>query len=94
MSRENWALIKRNKNFNVNVYRRGLSFLIFVLFLNVGMGVLIAYIYLHQPERDFYATSGVAAPIQLTVMLAANMSSQPMLPPDPPMDDGARIIPQ
>jgi intracellular multiplication protein IcmM len=94
MSRENWALIKRNKNFNVNVYRRGLSFLIFILFLNVGMGALIAYIYLHQPERDFYATSGVAAPIQLTVMLAANMSSQPMLPPDPPMDDGARIIPQ
>ncbi|RUR12247.1 type IVB secretion system protein IcmM/DotJ [Legionella sp. km772] len=94
MSKETWALIKQNKSFNKNAYRRGLTFLIFSLFLNIGLGVLISYIHLNEPPRDFYATSGVTAPIQLNPMDEANQSSQPLLDPDPPTDDRERIIPQ
>ena len=94
MSKKIWMLIKQNKNFNVNVYRRGLTFLFLALFFNIGLGVLIAYIHLNQPVHDFYATSGVTAPIQLDPMDSPNTSSQPLLEPDPPTDDRERIIPQ
>ncbi len=94
MSRNTWDVIKLNKNFNVNVFRRGLSFLIFGLLLNIGLGVLIFYIYINEPERDFYATSGIAPPVKLQPMLTRNMTSHPLLEPDPSMDDGVRPIPQ
>lgn len=94
MGRSVWAQIKLSKNFNVNVYRRGLSFLIVALLISVLITVLIAYIYLNEPERDYYATSGVAPPIKLQSMPTPNMSSQPLLAPDPPTDDGQRVIPQ
>lgn len=94
MSRNTWDLIKLNKNFNVLIYRRGLSILIISLFFNVLMGMLIFYIYINQPERDYYATSGITSPVQLTALMKQNMSSQPLLLPDPPTDEGIRAIPQ
>ncbi|KTD55419.1 type IVB secretion system protein IcmM/DotJ [Legionella quateirensis] len=94
MSRENWLLIKRNKNFNVNIYRSGLVVLILSLLMSTIIGVLIFYVYLHQPERDYYATSGVTPPIKLTSMPTPNESSVPLLEPDPPTDDVPRVIPQ
>ncbi|MDI1352326.1 MAG: type IVB secretion system protein IcmM/DotJ [bacterium] len=94
MSKETWSLIKLNKNFNVHVYRRGLSMLIVSLLLSAIVGALMFYEYLKLPERDYYATSGITSPVQLTSMLAPNMTSKPLLDPDPPLDDGNRVIPQ
>ena len=94
MSRETWALIKNNKNFNVHVYRRGITLLIGSLCLSGLFSVLMFYEYLDQPERDYYATSGVTSPIKLTSMLTPNNSPQALLEPDPPPDDAPRVIPQ
>ena len=94
MSRETWALIKRNKNFNVHVYRRGLLLLILSLILSCIFGLLMFHIYINQPERDFYATSGITPPIKLSPLLARNESSKALLDPDPPTDDVQRVIPQ
>lgn len=94
MSRERWAVIKNNKSFHVNIFRRGLVSLIISLGLSCILGILLFYVYLSRPERDFYATSGVTPPIKLTPMLNPNMSSQALLPPDPPTDDKERLIPQ
>lgn len=94
MSKQTWTLIKQNKNFNVRIYRLGLTLLYFALLFNIVLGILIAYVHLHQPERDFYATSGVAPPVQLKPLASANMGPEPLLEPDPPTDERERIIPQ
>jgi intracellular multiplication protein IcmM len=94
MGRSAWAQIKLSKNFNVNVYRRGLIVLIFSLSLSSLIILLIAYIYINEPERDYYATSGIAPPVKLKSMPTPNMSSQPLLNPDPPTDNEQRVIPQ
>ncbi|WP_241480540.1 type IVB secretion system protein IcmM/DotJ [Legionella norrlandica] len=64
------------------------------LVLSCGLATLIYYLHVHEPERDFYATSGIAPPIQLKPMLTPNMSSEPLLEPDPPNNDSERVIPQ
>lgn len=94
MSRETWYQIKHNKNFNVHVYRRGLTFIVFSLFLSSAIGLLMFYLYLNQPERDYYATSGIAPPIKLNALSAPNETSNALLPPDPPTDEVQRLIPQ
>lgn len=94
MGRETWELAKSSKNFYVNSYRRGLITLIISSVVNCIFGALIAYIHLTEPERDFYATSGVAPPIQLTPLLAPNFSSSALLPPDPSAESEDKLIPQ
>ncbi len=94
MNRESWSLIKNSKLFNVNVYRRGLSALIISLGLSCFLGVLLFYIYITEPERDYYATNGVAPPVKLTSMATRNMSSRALLDPDPPTDLEEKVIPQ
>jgi intracellular multiplication protein IcmM len=94
MSRSTWAQIKLRRYFNVNVYRRGLTVLIGSLLLSVLMTIVIAYMYLNEPERDYYATSGIAPPVKLQPMVTPNMTTQPMLKSDPEMDDEQRVIPQ
>lgn len=94
MSRENWGLIKTHKNFNIHVYRRGITLLLISLSLSALLGLAIFYIYLHEPERDYYATSGITAPVKLTARLAANNTSTPLLESDPINDDDIKVIPQ
>lgn len=95
MSRETWEVIKSSKNFYVNSYRRGLIALIISLLINCILGLLIAYIHLTEPERDFYATSGVTPPIQLTPLPTPNYSPSALLPPDPPAEnEEEKLIPQ
>ena len=94
MSRESWALIQRNKNFNVHGYRRGLSFIISSLIISCLIMMLTAYIYLHQPIQSFYATNGITPPIKLNALSAPNTSSQALLDPDPPVDQVIKVIPQ
>lgn len=94
MSRETWSLIKKSKRFDVNVYRRGLGALIVSLLLSCILGLAMFYIHLTEPERDFYATSGVAPPIKLTPMATPNYSAQALLPPDPPSESEDKLIPE
>lgn len=94
MSRNAWALTKQNKNFNVVIFRRGLTALILSLLVSVITVVVMFYIYIHRPEPDFYATNGATPPIMLEALSAPNQSSTALLPPDPPTDDGVRVIPQ
>jgi intracellular multiplication protein IcmM len=94
MNRESWDLIKNNKNFDVNVYRRGLIALILSLTSSTILGLILFYIYITEPERDYYATNGATPPVKLTSMASPNMSSQALLPPDPPTDEVEKVIPQ
>jgi len=94
MSREAWALIKQNKNFNVHVFRRGLFVLIISLGVSCFFGIIMFIIYLSEPENDYYATSGVTSPIKLKSMPAPNESSTPLLEADPVSNDGEKVIPQ
>ncbi|KTD05936.1 IcmM (DotJ) [Legionella gratiana] len=94
MSRETWNLIKKSKRFDVNVYRRGIVALIVSLILSCVLCLSLLYMYLSEPERDFYATSGIAPPIKLSPMLSPNYSAQALLPPDPPSDSEDKLIPE
>jgi intracellular multiplication protein IcmM len=62
--------------------------------LSIVFGVFISKIYLQEPERDYYATDGITPPIQLTPMFTPNMSSHPLLDPDPVGVTEAKVIPQ
>ncbi|TAL63500.1 MAG: phosphoesterase [Legionella sp.] len=94
MSRNSWAQIKENKNFNVLIYRRGLMALVFSLGLSCLLVLLIFNRYLARPNPDYYATNGALPPIMLTALPAPNMSSTSLLPPDPPNDERVKVIPQ
>lgn len=94
MSRETWNIIKDSKLFYVRTYRRGGTWLVVSLCLNLLMGLTIYYLHLHQPERDYYATSGIIPPIELKAMAEPNYSATPLLPPDQTSDDEQRVIPQ
>lgn len=94
MNRETWNIIKNSKNFNVRVYRRGVTVLIGSLVLNFVLGILIFYQHLKLPERDYYATSGVTPPILLKPMLTRNYKPVALLDPDPPIDNVEKVIPQ
>lgn len=94
MNRESWDLIKNSKIFNVSVYRRGLTAVIISLTLSCILGILLFYIYISEPERDYYATNGVTPPVKLTSMGTPNMSSRALLDPDPPTDLAEKLIPQ
>ncbi len=94
MSKDDWEIIKQNKDFYVLIYRRGLSALICFLILSCVIVLLIFFKYLSLPEPDYYATNGATPPIMLKALLEPNMSSTALLPPDPPSDDMVRVIPQ
>ncbi len=94
MSREKWKLIKRKKGFYINTYRKLESILVFLVALNVVLGLAVTKVYFDQPERHFYATNGVGAPEELTAMDEANMTSVPLLPDDPVDEGENKVIPQ
>lgn len=94
MNREKWDLIKNSKMFNVNILRRGLMALIFSLTLSLAFALLLFYMYLTEPERDYYATNGETPPLKLKMLTSPNMSSQALLEPDPPTEEENRLIPQ
>lgn len=94
MSREKWELIKHAKNFNVRIFRKGTTTLIGSLIVNVLLVIMIFYVYINQPLRDFYATNGEMPPIKLTAMLEENKKSTALLPPDPPEENVQKEIPE
>ena len=89
-----WNTIKHSKAFYSHTYRMAGTVIIISLALNLLMGLIIYYLYFHQPERDFYATSGITPPIKLQPMEQANNSATPLLPPDPVNNEPEKVIPQ
>lgn len=95
MSRETWDHIKQTKRFYVGVYRKTSTALIVSCLLNLGLGVILYYMYFNQPDRNYYSTDGVTPPVPLTPLSEPNMTSVPLLAADEaPDDDGTRVIPQ
>lgn len=94
MSRTTWNIIKQSKFFYVNTYRR-VAFILFIsILVNLILGLVIFYVYINQPEHDFYATSGVTAPIELTALNTPNYSSEPLLERDPDAMTDNKVMPQ
>lgn len=94
MSRLTWDLIKKRSDFHVNLYRRELIVLLISLLLSTAMVVLIFYLYLNVPQRDFYATDGITPPIKLNPLMEPNNSPVALLEPDPPEVVETKKIPE
>ena len=94
MSRETWRLVQQSKRFYVNTFRRTGSALIISVLGNLSLAMAMYYVYLNQPEHDFYATSGVTSPILLTPMDVPNNTSVALLASDPENENDIRVIPQ
>ncbi|MDI9817882.1 MULTISPECIES: type IVB secretion system protein IcmM/DotJ [unclassified Legionella] len=94
MARETWDSIKYSKSFYVHTYRKGITYVLISLAINLLLGVAIYYVHFNQPERDFYATNGISPPVKLTPLDARNDSGTALLEPDPVNDDEPKVIPQ
>lgn len=93
MSRGNWNRIKQSKFFYVQIYRKVITVIVVSQAINVILCLGITYFYFNQPDRTFYATSGITPPIELTPMNKPNYSAEALLPPDPVNDEGEKVIP-
>ncbi|KTD18368.1 type IVB secretion system protein IcmM/DotJ [Legionella jordanis] len=94
MSREAWNNIIQSKGFYIRSYRKGLTWVILSLGVNLILLLSIYYVHFNEPEPDYYATSGIAPPVKLTSLNERNYSSNYLLPPDPVDEDMTRVIPQ
>lgn len=94
MNKERWDLIKHSKNFNMRIYRKGIVVLIGSLALNFLLVIGIFYVFMHFPQRDYYATNGETPPEQLKPLMAPNMTSEALLAPDPPTENMERPLPE
>jgi intracellular multiplication protein IcmM len=93
MSQNEWVRIKQSKSFYVMVYRRLLTSIIIFQSINVLLFLGIIYLYVRMPEPNYYATSGITLPIQLTAMNTPNYSAEPLLPPDPSVTESDKVMP-
>lgn len=94
MSRANWVLVKQSKRFYANTYRMASKVLILSLIVNLCLGILIYYTYFNKPSRDYYATSGITPPVQLTPMEQANITDVPLLAEEQQVNSDTKVIPQ
>jgi intracellular multiplication protein IcmM len=94
MRREVWRLLIASKQFHVRTFRFAETMLVFSLAMSVLLGLGLCYAYLHIPERHYYVTNGEVPPTELTVMDAANNTSEPLLANDPDTDDDEKLIPK
>lgn len=89
----NYDSVKNRKRFYVHSYRRAIRILLISLLLNGLFVAGIYYKYITRPERDFYASDGITAPIQLNSLMQANNSTSALLPPDPVLNNETKVIP-
>ncbi|MFC3908493.1 type IVB secretion system protein IcmM/DotJ [Legionella dresdenensis] len=94
MSRGAWERIKLSKSFYVKTYRSAINLLMISVITNCVLLLLIIYFHSTMPERTYYASNGITAPVKLRAMLQANESAQALLPPDIPKDDDVKTVPQ
>ncbi len=95
MRREVWRLMINSKRFYVGTFRFAETALVFSLTISVLLGMGLFYVYLHTPERHYYATNGEVPPSELTAMDEANESSTALLASDSETDDTTKkLIPE
>lgn len=94
MSRVTWNLVKNSKGFYIKTYRNAGTALAISAILNVLLGIGIYFSYFNQPDRDFYATNGVTAPVGLAALDAPNTSSTPLLARETTQENDLKVIPQ
>lgn len=58
------------------------------------MFLLIFYFYINQSKPNYYATSGITAPVLLQALDVANDLSNPLLPPDQVISNQVKFIPE
>lgn len=93
MGRTTWRQIEQSKRFYVKTFRLSGTLLLFSIGLNMGLLLLINLVYFHQPEPDYYATSGVMPPVQLTG-LSEEMAKKSLLADDIPPNNAPKVIPE
>ncbi len=93
MSREVWNNIKSSKRFYISAYRWSSSILLVSIAVSLCLGSWIFYVYVNEPEHDFYATDGVTAPIGLMPLDAPNKTSVPLLGNDLEDSQENKVIP-
>ncbi len=94
MTREVWLTMKGSKSFYVRTYRKVGTYLVLSLLANCLMFFIIYFMHFYEPEPNFYATSGIVPPVELTPLKTPNYSGTALLPPDPANDDVQKVIPQ
>lgn len=94
MSRQAWNLIKHSKNFYVRTYRKAGNYLIISVILNLLLILTAYYLHVSRPEYDFYATSGITPPVQLSPLNTPNNSDKALLEPDPIDNNIIKPIPE
>lgn len=83
---------REDKYFYRNGFRRATWILLLSLFINL---ILIAAIYnviVSRVEPNYYATSGIKAPILLKALSEPNYSSKPLLASDPTVEDTKEAV--
>lgn len=93
MGQDVWNKIKNSKSFYVRTFRSMARGVAVSLFLNLFLSLALYYYYFHHPLRDFYATSGITAPVKLNPLDKPNYSSTFLLGADPLNDNTAKVIP-
>ena len=93
MTVKTWNLIKHSKNFYVKAYRRAETVIVLSIMLNVLLGLGLIYVYLEQPERDYYATFGETPPVPLVALDKPNESSMPLLADENQQDSDVKNVP-
>lgn len=91
MSRQLWNNVIRSKFFYVYTYRRAASYLLVSGILNIILFMAVTYVHFSEPERAYYATSGITPPVELSPSLHPNTSSEPLLSEEG--DDGNNLKP-
>jgi intracellular multiplication protein IcmM len=83
---------KEGKFFYRNSFRRTVFLLITSLILNALLVIGIYFQLINKVHPNYYATSGVKPPIQLTPLSHPNYKSKPLLPPDPITDSNEKML--
>lgn len=83
MAKCNYEKIKAERSFYRHSLRRILNLLILSLLINGALTYGIYYKVTHVPKIDYYATSGIKAPVMLNALSTPNYSSEPLLASDP-----------
>ena len=90
LSRGAWNKIKQSNLFYVRTFRWIESALVYSVALSVILSMAVYHVYFSRNAPDFYATSGVTEPVQLTSMNEPNYSSYPLLANEQNTDDNTR----
>ncbi len=78
--------VKQSKNFYRNNFHRVMKALLISICVILFLLMVLAYVVLNRPTPNYYSTNSVGFIDLLTPLSKPNMSSEALLPPDPPSD--------